>query len=120
MRISVVIPAVNEAMWIERSVRSSRLAGFDEVIVADGGSDDGTPRLASASGAKVVHSGRGRAVQQNSGAREATGDVCCFCTPIIGSGLRLASKCGTVSAIQRFWEALSSNRSRRLGCYSFA
>jgi len=78
MRISVVIPAINEALCIERSVESSREAGFDEIIVADGGSQDETPSLAIRCGASVVHGARGRAVQQNLGAQHATGDVLLF------------------------------------------
>jgi len=78
MRISVVIPAINEAVSIERAVKSSREAGFDEVIVADGGSEDETPLLAARSGASVVHGACGRAVQQNLGAQHATGDVLLF------------------------------------------
>jgi len=78
MRISVVIPAINEAASIERAVNRSREAGFDEIIVADGGSVDGTPQLAARCGASVVHGARGRAVQQNLGAQHATGDVLLF------------------------------------------
>ena len=78
MRISVVIPAINEALTIERAVQSVIAAGMDEVIVADGGSVDSTPQLASQSGASVVHGERGRAVQQNLGAQQATGDVLLF------------------------------------------
>ena len=78
MRISVVIPAVNEALWIERAVVCARKAEFDEVIVADGGSADGTVEIASRSGARVVQGPRGRAVQQNMGAQIATGDVLLF------------------------------------------
>lgn len=78
MRISVVIPALNEALSIERAVKSAQDAGFDEVIVADGGSEDETPRLATSSGASVVHGTRGRAVQQNLGAQHATGDTLLF------------------------------------------
>jgi len=78
MRISVVIPAVNEAEWIERAVNCAWEAKFDEIIVADGGSEDETPQRATRCGANVVHGSRGRAVQQNLGAKHATGDVLLF------------------------------------------
>src|SRR5882672_7930114 len=78
MRISVIIPAVNEAANIVRAVNSAREGGADEVIVADGGSGDETCMLAELSGAQVVSAPRGRAVQQNAGARAATGDVLLF------------------------------------------
>jgi len=78
MRLSVVIPAVNEAPWIERAISSALAAGCDEVIVADSGSTDDTCQLALQCGAHVVHGPRGRAVQQNCGARQATGDVLMF------------------------------------------
>ncbi len=78
MRISVVIPALNEAACIRRAVASCWNAELDEVLVADGGSTDDTPQLAADSGAQVVHSSRGRAVQQNLGAQHATGEVLLF------------------------------------------
>jgi glycosyltransferase involved in cell wall biosynthesis len=62
-RVSVVIPCLNEAATIEECVRRARaaleasgLAG--EVIVADNGSDDGSPELAEAAGAHVVQEPR--------------------------------------------------------------
>jgi len=61
--VSVVIPALNEAESIEACVRRSietmtthGIAG--EVVVADNGSDDGTPELAKAAGARVIHEQR--------------------------------------------------------------
>ena len=61
-------------MAVERAFE----AGADEVIVVDGGSDDGT--LAVAEGTRCIthQSRRGRAVQQNAGAQLATGDVLLF------------------------------------------
>jgi glycosyltransferase involved in cell wall biosynthesis len=62
-RVSVVIPCLNEAENIEECVRlatrvmaESGLSG--EVIVADNGSDDGSPELAKSAGALVVHEPR--------------------------------------------------------------
>ncbi|QDS94065.1 N-glycosyltransferase [Roseimaritima multifibrata] len=65
--ISVIIPAINEAETIERAVRSAMEQDAGEVIVVDGGSDDGTQRLAGQAGAVVLQSAPGRATQQNLG-----------------------------------------------------
>jgi glycosyltransferase involved in cell wall biosynthesis len=61
--VSVVIPCLNEAQSIGACVRSarrvldeSRIRG--EVIVADNGSEDGSPELAAEAGASVVHEER--------------------------------------------------------------
>ncbi len=63
IRVTVVIPCLNEAESIERCViaasgalRAGGLAG--EVVVADNGSDDGSPELARKAGALVVHEPR--------------------------------------------------------------
>ena len=63
VKVSVVIPCLNEADNIEECVRRSRgvlkAAGLDgEVIVADNGSHDGSAELAAAAGAHVVHVAR--------------------------------------------------------------
>ncbi|MCA9267782.1 MAG: TIGR04283 family arsenosugar biosynthesis glycosyltransferase [Planctomycetales bacterium] len=78
MRVSVVIPAVNEAAHIARAVGAALQAGADEVIVADGGSEDQTADVARAAGATVVASPRVRANQQSVGAATASGDVLLF------------------------------------------
>jgi len=79
MAVSVVIPTLHEAATIAETVR--RLLAEDprpEVVVADGGSGDGTPAVAEAAGAIVVPSVRGRGRQLNRGAAAATGDVLVF------------------------------------------
>jgi len=72
MKLSIIIPALNEASNIESLL--AQLSGEDiELIVVDGGSDDQTVQRASAH-AKLVHSSAGRAIQMNAGAAAASGD----------------------------------------------
>ena len=78
MRLSIVIPARNEAANIARAVASAWRTGATEVIVVDGGSDDGTPAIAADLECILLSAPRGRAIQQNAGARAASGDVLLF------------------------------------------
>ena len=78
LRLSIVIPTLNEASAIGGAVRSAFAAGADEVVVADGGSHDRTVELARSAGATVVTGHRGRGPQQNAGAAATQGEVLCF------------------------------------------
>ncbi|KAG2453841.1 hypothetical protein HYH02_002048 [Chlamydomonas schloesseri] len=79
--VSVVIPAINEERVIADTVRHV-LTQWDppplEVIVADGGSTDGTVAAARRAGARIVRCGRGRALQMNAGAQVAAGQLLLF------------------------------------------
>ncbi|MGG6282369.1 TIGR04283 family arsenosugar biosynthesis glycosyltransferase [Leptolyngbya sp. AN03gr2] len=81
MQVSIVIPTLNEASRLGRTLR--QLAVLEpsaiEVLVVDGGSQDETVPIAQAAGAKVIQCDRrGRSVQMNYGAKSAIGDVVCF------------------------------------------
>ncbi len=79
-RLSIVVPALNEADGIVAALEALaplRRRGH-EVIVADGGSSDGSAELARPHCDAVVTAPRGRALQMNAGARVATGDVLLF------------------------------------------
>ncbi|HET9334165.1 MAG TPA: TIGR04283 family arsenosugar biosynthesis glycosyltransferase [Gemmatimonadota bacterium] len=78
-RISVVVPAWNEAERLPRLLDALERCDPPpcEVIVADGGSEDGTAGLA-ARRATLVRAPRGRASQQNAAAKIASGDALWF------------------------------------------
>ncbi|RKG31597.1 glycosyltransferase family 2 protein [Acinetobacter tianfuensis] len=81
MKISVVLPAKNEAGAIGDTILSIiRLNKVDEIIVVNDGSTDKTANIAEQAGAKVIHhpysKGNGAAIK--TGARNATGDIIIF------------------------------------------
>src|SRR5882757_6634439 len=80
MKLSVIVPVLNEAQALPGLLGPlARLVHQgSEIIVADGGSDDGSPALAERAGFTLVRSARGRARQMNAGAALATGDVLLF------------------------------------------
>ncbi|HRH81599.1 MAG TPA: TIGR04283 family arsenosugar biosynthesis glycosyltransferase [Thiobacillaceae bacterium] len=80
MRLSVIVPTLDEAAGIAaalQALRPLRDQGH-EVIVADGGSRDGTPDIAAPLADRVIAAPRGRARQMNAGAAAARGDAFLF------------------------------------------
>ena len=80
MRVSIVIPVLNEEMSLPATIANVR--SFDppagEVLVVDGGSDDATVALAKAAGFRVIQSPRrGRGAQVNAGVEAARSEVIC-------------------------------------------
>ena len=79
--VSVIIPALNEADGIAATLASvARQRPPWEVVVADGGSADGTPEAVARAMplARVIRPGRGRARQMNAGAEAASGEILLF------------------------------------------
>jgi len=79
-RVSVVIPALNEAESIGAVVGSMPWGEIAECIVVDNGSTDGTGDVATAAGARVVRSPRGYGAACFAGMKAAveTSDVLVF------------------------------------------
>jgi rSAM/selenodomain-associated transferase 2 len=80
VKLSIVVPVLDEARHLPAVLAELARGGPDvEVIVADGGSRDGSAELAARTpGVRLVSSDRGRARQMNAGARAATGDALLF------------------------------------------
>lgn len=78
MKVSVIVPTLNEALIIEESLTTIACLNPHEIIVADGGSTDTTISVARRMATRVVTSEAGRAWQMNAGAKESTGDLLMF------------------------------------------
>lgn len=77
-RVSVIVPALNEAERIGEALARAREGENVETVVVDGGSADDTAETAAEAGARVFHGPRGRARQMNLGAAVAGGEFYCF------------------------------------------
>jgi len=71
--LSVIVPTLNEAAALGRTLECVRSADGIEIIVADGGSQDATREVAAQAGARVLVTAAGRAAQQNEGAAVSRG-----------------------------------------------
>jgi len=80
MQVSIIVPVLNEAPSIRPFLEHLReRAPGAEIIVVDAASTDGTDKLAVGLCDQLVRSGeRSRAIQMNTGARAASGDVFWF------------------------------------------
>jgi rSAM/selenodomain-associated transferase 2 len=78
MRISVIIPVLNEEKSLPKTLGALVTLRPDEIIVVDGGSTDRTREICAEFGLKVFSTPPGRAGQMNYGALNATGDALVF------------------------------------------
>lgn len=108
VRISVIIPTLNEESCLAETLQLLRLHNPHEIIVADGGSTDATCWIAKSEAVRLVRAPPGRAAQMNAGAAEASGDVFLFlhadCSLEVGafeSARRLLKRRGIVAGCFR-------------------
>jgi rSAM/selenodomain-associated transferase 2 len=78
MRVSVIVPVLNEEKSIASTLEALQYLKPYEVIVVDGGSTDRTREIVAQSRARIVASPAGRARQLNQGARWARGEILLF------------------------------------------
>jgi len=82
MKLSIVIPALNEEKYLPRLLESIKKQNFSdyEIIVCDGGSSDETLAVAAAAGCRTVKYDEHRhpSWQRNKGAEIAQGEILLF------------------------------------------
>ena len=89
MKISIIIPILNEAATITRLLQhliehAQNISNIEEMIIVDGGSTDNSKIVIGqflskhSNKIKIIDSEKGRAKQLNSGARVAEGDILYF------------------------------------------
>jgi rSAM/selenodomain-associated transferase 2 len=81
MLVTTIIPTLNEERHIRDTIRAARqdyMPDELEIIVVDGGSQDGTLHLIPPD-VQVIQSKPGRATQMNLGAAHAHGEILVFC-----------------------------------------
>ena len=111
--LSVVIPTQNEAAVIGARIDEIEAANVaDEVIVADGGSADGTQAIVERRGARLVEGPSGRGAQLAAGARAAMGNWLLF----LHADTQLGP--GWTTVIKRFMD--EPNNRFRAGYFRFA
>src|SRR5437764_14279795 len=111
--LSVVIPTLDAAGELRASLAAltgSRL--IRELIVSDGGSNDGTVAVAETADARVISGCRGRGLQLIAGAGAATGEWLLF----LHADCRLMPGWGT--AVREF--ITGADAAERAGYFSFA
>ena len=77
--VSIIIPVLNEAAIVGRTLEQLQQYSEIEIIVVDGGSQDSTVAIAQQRGVKVLTTTRqGKAAQMNAGANIAQGNILLF------------------------------------------
>lgn len=78
--ISIIIPTLNESKQILETLKSAKNSAKEavEIILVDGGSNDGTLEITKPWVSQCLSASPGRANQMNIGAKAATGDILLF------------------------------------------
>lgn len=108
MRISIIIPVLNEAEGIVQALHALQIYRDlgHELILVDGGSTDATVELALDHVDRLVCSEPGRAIQMQRGAAEAAGDVFWFLhadTQISTSAFEALLRAATAARPTPYW-----------------
>lgn len=78
MKISIIIPTLNETKTLEKTLVATSRHNPYEIIIGDGGSVDDTVSIAKRHNCHIVTCAPGRALQMNAAAQVASGEILVF------------------------------------------
>jgi uncharacterized protein len=78
LKVSIIVPTLNEELVLKKTLMQIQQLSPHELIVSDGGSTDNTKTIAQKLSHRFITGSVGRAMQMNSGANQATGDLLLF------------------------------------------
>lgn len=78
MRVSIIIPTLNEKINLEKTLPDLEKMDDKEIIIVDGGSTDNTASVAKRYADKFIVSCQDRGIQMNTAAHNAEGDMLLF------------------------------------------
>lgn len=79
VKYSIIIPTLNEEAFVSKALESAiSTIPNSEIIIVDGGSDDGTLDVCKRFNVRTINSPKGRGKQLNNGASAAKGDILIF------------------------------------------
>jgi rSAM/selenodomain-associated transferase 2 len=136
--ISLIVPTLNERAYLPDALANlnSQDPPPDEILVVDGGSEDGTQEIAKSAGALLLCNGKSISAQMNLGASQARGGLLvflhadcrleekAFCellhcmngTDVVGGAFKL-ELCGNRPSLDRYLSWSGSWNARRSQVY---
>jgi rSAM/selenodomain-associated transferase 2 len=115
--VGIIVPVLNEAAMVPELVRQLSSLRPAQVVVVDGGSNDGTAEAIRAAGFPVLAAPRGRARQMNAGAEQCDADVLLFLhadTRLLPSALPLCAEAAATGAVGGCFRLRIDSRDARL------
>ncbi len=78
MTLAIIVPVYNEIKNIHRYLSKLSAYNFNELIIVDGGSQDGTQAILQQYNIAWIDGRKGRALQMNDGAAQCSSDILLF------------------------------------------
>ena len=122
-RVAALVPVLNEASILAAFLEGLRSQGVAEIVVADGGSIDGSLEIAREFADKTVSCAPGRGMQIACAARQASADIYwilhCDCTPPRDAVTEITGALAEKNTIMGAFPIVFDSDHPLLRCYSY-